>query len=109
LLHNFCNTLQTAEIKELHQKVCERLNVEVDKTILYFGTEILQAKRDDTEMTLEDYDIATNSNITMVHRVLGGEANISFRSEGSDGLQCDTRIIHSSVRLSKKKCFFGCR
>ena len=81
--------LQTTSIRELYQKVCERVNVELGNTILFFGNQILPS---DSDETLEDYDIVANSNITLVQRVVGG------------GAQIGSRIIHPSVKLSRNKC-----
>ena len=56
--------------------MCERVNVELGNTILFFGNQILPSDSDDT---LEDFDIVANSNITLVQRVVGGRAQIGNR------------------------------
>ena len=56
---------------------------------MLFGNQILPS---DSYRTLEDYDIVANSIITLVQRVVDGEAQIG------------SRRIHSSVRLSRNKC-----
>ena len=77
-------------------------------TILFFGNQILPSDSNDT---LDDYDIVTNSNITLVQRVVGGGAQLGTklihkRVSGAHETQftIGSRKIDSSVRLSKYKC-----
>ena len=77
-------------------------------TILFFGNQILPSDSNDT---LDDYDIVTNSNITLVQRVVGGGAQLGTklihkRVSGAHETQftIGSRKIDSSVRCSKHKC-----
>ena len=92
----------------MYRKVCERVNVEVANTILFFGNQILSA---DSNETLEDLDIASNSNITLVQRVVGGGAQsgsklLHQKVIGHHGMPITigSRKIDSIVRLSKQRC-----
>ena len=87
----------------MYRKVCERVNVDVANTILFFGNQILPSE---SNGTLEDYDIVGNSNITLVQRVVGGGAQIGTKHTANGGTQITigSRKIDSSVKLSKHKC-----
>ena len=82
------------------------MNVQVANTILFFGNQILKFE---TNETLEDHDIVTNSNITLVQRVAGGGAKIGTKTAhravgGGAQYMIGERRIDSSVKLSKDKC-----
>lgn len=78
------------------------MTVQAGNTILFFGSQILPADSNDT---LEDYDIVSNSNITLVQRVVGGGAQLSSKpGSGEAEIKIGNRKISSSVRLSKEKC-----
>ena len=75
-------------------------------TILFFGNQILSA---DSNETLEDLDIASNSNITLVQRVVGGGAQPGSKllhqkviSHHGTPITIGSRKIDSTVRLSKQ-------